>query len=151
MEIDSDIDYWGDGFLTYNPDKIRDLLFEYFPEAVFDKTNYARQNIETFFEKAEQQNYNPPDFVIDARWKIAFQNGPVYKYEIPLDENRKIDVMLKRFSINFRADFDFDDETEFKIIEFLKLLKYGTIMSDRQTKNFVEAVEDRNRWKLSNE
>lgn len=149
MRIESEIDYWDDGFLTFNPDKIRDIFFENFPEAIFNKTNLARQNIENFFEKAEEQNYNPPDFVIDAKWKVAFQNGPVYKYEIPFDENKKIIVTLKRFGITFEADFDFDEALEIRIIEFLKLLRYGKIISEKQTINFSEAIENRNYWKLN--
>ena len=77
MKIESEISYWKDGYLTFNPDKIRDVFFEHFPEAIFNKTNLSRQNIESFFEKAKQQNYDLPDFVVDANWKIAFQNGPV--------------------------------------------------------------------------
>ncbi len=37
MRIESYISYWKDGFLTYNPEKIRSILFEHFPAAIFDK------------------------------------------------------------------------------------------------------------------
>ncbi|MEP6904120.1 MAG: hypothetical protein ABJA66_20545 [Actinomycetota bacterium] len=59
--------------------------------------------------------------------------------------------MFKRFRITFEADFDFEDAMQLRIIEFLKLLKYGTILSNQQTKKFSEAIENRNYWKLSNE
>lgn len=151
MRIECEIGYWDDGFLTFNPDKIRELLFEHFPEAIFDKTNHSRLHIERFLERCKQKNLEPPDFVVDARWKIAFLNGPVYIYEIPFEEARNVVVTLRRFRITFEADFDFDEATELKIIEFLKLLEYGTLLSSRQTKNFTETVENRNYWKLRNE
>src|SRR5215204_1805365 len=112
MRIECEIDYWDDGFLAFNLDKIRDVIFDRFPEAIFNKINHSRLNIENFLEICKQKNLAPPQYVVDARWKIAFQNGPVYIHEIPLDENRKIIVLLKRFRITIKADFDFDDAIE---------------------------------------
>ena len=59
--------------------------------------------------------------------------------------------MLKRLRISFEADFDFDCALELRIIEFLKLLKYGMILSNQQTRNFSEAIENCSCWKLNDE
>lgn len=149
MRIESYISYWEEGFLTFNPEKIREELFEQFPKAVFEKTNFSRVAIEKFLKIVEERILEPPDFIIDSYWEQSFRNGPVYKFEIPIENQQKIKITIKRYRVSFESDFEFDDETEFKIISFLRSLKYGRIISDIKTKNFSETVENfKDYWKL---
>lgn len=152
MRIESWINYWDEGFLTYNPEKIRGVFFEIFPTAVFDKTNFARFHLERFLQAVKEKELNPPEFIIDKKWELAFQNGPVFKFEIPLESDKKIRFSASRYRVTFESDSGFNDEIENKIIDFLKSLKYGRIRSNQRTENFTEPCEDfKDYWKLKDD
>ena len=63
MQIETWIYYWDEGFLTFNPEKIRGVFFEHFPEAIFDKTNFARTHLERFLQNVKEQRLEPPEFI----------------------------------------------------------------------------------------
>ena len=152
MRIESWIYYWDEGFLTFNPEKIRGVFFEHFQEAIFEKTNFARSHLERFLQNVKEKKLETPEFIIDKYWELAFQNGPVFKFDIPLENDLKIKVTMSRYRVSFDSDSEFSEEIENKVIEFLKLLKNGCIRSNQQTKNFVKPCNDyKDSWKLKEE
>lgn len=148
MRIESSIDYHDGGLLNYDPARIRAIFFVHFPEAVFDQTNYSRTVLERFFQAVEEKNLEPPQFVIDKKWELAFQNGPTFKYAVPCKENGDFLVTIQRFRVVFDTEKSFSSLNEAKIIDFLKLINYGEIYSDSQTEFFTEKSESK--WLLKN-
>lgn len=149
MRIECSISFWEKGCLVFEPEKVAIIIKDFFPEVVFEETNYSRFYLENFLSKIREEKLEPPDFIVDKKWELAFQSGPTYKFEIVISNQDKISGLVKRYSVEFETGSEFKEEVESKIIECLNSPNYGEIHSDRQTKNFCEPLESfQDFWKL---
>lgn len=55
MRIESNIEYWTDKFLTFDPEKIINKLSEYFPQIECDSTDYSFAEFERFINYANER------------------------------------------------------------------------------------------------
>lgn len=78
-------------------------------------------------------------------------NGPVFRFQINTDDNKKISGFVSRYRVSFSSEIKIEDKTEKIIIDFLKLLKYGEINSETQTGYFCKPYENNKSYWLLEE
>jgi hypothetical protein len=142
MRIEIWIDYWEEGVLSFNPEKVLIQLRKYFPQVEIDWTDQSRVSLERFFEIAHEKGLTPPPMIVEKHWELFSQNTPTFKFKFLTGTNTEITGLSSRWRIEFELERKVDSETEKTIIDFLKSLNYGEIRSNARTEYFCQPHKD---------
>ncbi len=150
MRIAAEIKYWSDEVLTFDPEKVLGKLREIFPQMEVDTLDYSLDELERFIKYANEKIPEPNrSRMINSMRGKNWANGPSFRFQIDIDENSKLNGYAKRYTIAFLSESEIDSDTENKIINFLKSLKYGTIRSNTKTEYFCKPDENhQDHWLL---
>lgn len=149
MRIESNIEYWDERVLTFDPEKVLQRLAKIFSQTEIDPLDYSFDELERSMQRANESIAEPNRTrMIESMKQKNWTNGPVFKFKIKIDD-LEITGYAKRYTTAFLTKTRIDDATETKIVEFLKSLEYGLIRSDTQTRYFSKPDEDfKGRWLL---
>jgi hypothetical protein len=142
MRIEIWLNYWSDEVLSFNPEKVIIRLRKYFPQVETDWKDQSRFWFEKFFQSVKEKGLEPPDFIIEDKWRLFAANSPTFLFRILTETNTEITGLSNRWQIEFESKQKFDSDTERTIIDFLKSLEYGKIKSNTQTEYFCRPHEN---------
>jgi hypothetical protein len=95
------INYWTDYVGTFDPRKVVGLVKRSFPETVIDSTDHQdvrlRRELEHFATIAEPQR----ETMLGQALRNAQDNGPTFRFEIPIPGGSPIKGTARRYSISF--------------------------------------------------
>jgi hypothetical protein len=151
VRIGAEIDYYDDGVLTFDPEKVLVKLKHYFDNVKVDLTDYSRQRLEKIIkiEKERGQELNHSD-VIKQMLANNRRNGPIFRFKIQHRDDAKIIGSVQRYAITFRSEQKIDNLMEQKIVAFLKSIEYGEIYSFENTSLFCKKSRNiKGKWLLS--
>lgn len=127
------IDYWGEGVATFAPEKVLDKVAQWFPGVTVDPVDYSQEEVDKISKFVQETGSPAPlaekrAFMIKQIQEKNRRNGPTFKFSFDSKNGKKINGHTRRYSVSFSSEGEIDDETQNKIIEFLKSLNLGEII-----------------------
>jgi hypothetical protein len=144
MEIEAKIDYWGESFATFDPEKVAVRLIKTFPKVKVDFVDLSRDEVARFIYYAENHKIAEPIRIRmeEQLNQKAARNGPIYKFKLEFPPNTVITGYIKRYRVSFKSEQELNEDIENQVVQFLESLKLGKITSDRPTKLFCRFSPD---------
>ncbi len=132
MEISVAIDYWSEGVLCFDPEKVVTKLIDVFPTLEVDPTDWAEVEVQKV-----AGNLQPSDAAASVKETMlrqirgkARRNGPVFNFKLVTDEGSVLTGRANRYSVAVRSASSINAECQRRLVALFESFKAGTVTID---------------------
>lgn len=129
MLIRLTLDYWSDGVLCLDPEKVLVKLKQVFPTLEADLTDWAEREVQQLAERlqpSDASDATKETMLRQIRGKQR-RNGPVYHFRIPQTNEPELTGMVSRYGMHLRAAGELASERQAQIVALLESFGAGRV------------------------
>ena len=135
MLIELTINYWSEGVLCFDPEKVAARLKIAIPHLVIDPTDWADREVEQIEHHVETHPLSTDrrhEMLRQIKGK-ARRNGPVFKLSLVTDDGRTLDGHASRYSTWIRIPTEIAQAYQERIVDVFKSFGAGEIRVSNDT------------------
>ena len=132
MIIELAINYWSEGVLCFDPEKVLARLEKALPSLVIDPTDWAEREVEqvTRHIQSRQLEDEARQVMLRQIKGKSRRNGPVFQFRMVTDDGTTIDGHVSRYSMWIRMPAQIAPAYQGKIVDVFNSFGAGEIHID---------------------